>query len=159
MAFTVVTTSAFPELQQTAQLIQADLASIGITMNIESVDGNTHSDRCVRGDYEACTWFASAGVVDPADFEDNSAYRISTGILFDGSMPEDYVAAFREASGILDPDERAAAFKEVWRTLRRHTWAIPIAWRPLVYANLTSVQNVTYDPLGRIWFQDLRKVD
>ena len=158
--FTVMTTFAFPELVQTAELLQADLGKIGVTMNIDTVDGNTHSDHGLSGDYEALFWFASAGIVDPVDFEDNSGYRISTGILWGGpdQHPEDYRTTFKKASSTIDPQERVAAFKEVWKTLRKHTWAIPIAWRPVIFGhNGSELTGVEYDAYIRLIFRDLVK--
>lgn len=157
--FTVVTTPAFPELVQTAELLQAHLAEIGVTMNIDTVDGNTHSDRGVKGDYEALFWFASAGIIDPVDFEDNSGYRTSTGIVFGGpdGVPRDYLNAFQAAAAEIDPGERAARFKQVFRILHQHAWAVPIAWRPVLMAQQPGVSGVAYGASTRLLPYDIAR--
>ena len=66
--------------------------------------------------------------------------------------------AFKKASSTIDPQERVAAFKAVWKTLRKHTWAVPRAWRPVIFGhNGSELTGVEYDAYIRLIFKDLVK--
>ena len=157
-SFTVVIDSSFPDQVQAAQIIQQSLQQIGVTMTIKPVDSNTHTSLGLSGDYEALMWYASGGIADPADFEDNSGYRLPPrGVIWKNNAPADYVSSYTTALGTNDPAQRSSAFKAVWKVLHKYAWAIPIAWRAQLDAQKSTVTGVAYDVNDRLQPQDIVK--
>lgn len=153
--FTMIIDSSFPDQVQAAQIIKEDLAKIGVTMNINAVDPTTHTNIGLSGDYEALMWYASGGIADPADFEDNSGYRVFTGVIWKKTPPHDYAHDYYGALAATSPAARSRAFKNVWRVLHARAWAIPVAWRAELEGQKKTVTGVAYDINDRLQYQDI----
>jgi peptide/nickel transport system substrate-binding protein len=139
------------------QIIQADLAKIGVTANITLMDPTAVVNDAIAGRFQANVYACSIGVPNVADFEDCSVYRSSKGPFSGEKTFPDYKQAYDEAAAIIDEKERIAAFKKVFKIVHNHAWAIPICMRGLLCGQQAKVSGVAYDAKTHLMYQNIVK--
>jgi peptide/nickel transport system substrate-binding protein len=146
-----------PGNRRIAQIIQGDLAKIGITANITLMDPTTMVNDAIAGSFQSNVYACSVGVPNVQDFEDCSVYRASKGPFSGEKTFPDYKAAYAEAAAIVDPDRRLAAFKQVFSILHERAWAIPICMRGLLFGQAKGISGVAYDAKTHLVYQGISK--
>lgn len=146
-----------PSNRLIAQIIQGDLAKIGITANIALTDPTTMVNDAIAGNFQSNVYACSIGVPDVADFEDCSVYRHSTGPFSGDKTFPDFVEAYQAASAVVDPTERTEAFKGVFRIVHERAWAIPIVMRGQLFAEAGNIKGVAYDAKTHLVYDDIVK--
>jgi peptide/nickel transport system substrate-binding protein len=154
-ATTVVTISDFPELRGMAQIIQADLAKIGVTLTINDVSSADWGQIWPAKDYD--TLIASAGFShkDPSTlFNSMSGYRLNDNRT--NFSPPTYQELVTASAGMTDPAERQAKYHELAEYMLDEAFALVISFRYNVFGVRTAVQNfrVHLDDdmdLGEVW--------
>ena len=68
-----------PDARKIAQIIQGDLAKIGVTANLALKDPTTLVNDAIAGNFESNVYACSIGVPEVQDFEDCSVYRPNKG--------------------------------------------------------------------------------
>lgn len=108
--FDMYVTSTYDFLRTPAEIIQANLADIGITMNIVAEDWSVYLPKFTSGDFTA-TIIGSSGLADPDDYLYGDFHSESSGNYIGFSNPEidDLLVEGRRAS---DPDERKAIYAQ-----------------------------------------------
>ena len=109
-AFDLYVTSTYDFLRTPAEVIQANLAEIGITANIVAEDWSIYLPKALEGDFEA-TLLGESGQSDPDDFLFNVFYTDNGGNLgnFSNAELDALLERGRQAS---DQDERRAIYAE-----------------------------------------------
>lgn len=139
------------------QIIQSDLAKIGVTANLNLMDSTTMVNDAIAGNFQGNVYACSIGVPNVQDFEDCSVYRASKGPFSGDKTFPDYKAAYAEAAQIVDPEKRIAAFKKVFQIVHDHAWAIPICMRGLLCGSQPKVSGVAYDAKTHLMYQGIVK--
>jgi peptide/nickel transport system substrate-binding protein len=146
-----------PSNRLIAQIIQGDLAKIGITANITLMDPTTMVNDAIAGNFESNVYACSIGVPDVADFEDCSVYRHRTGPFSGEKTFPDFRDAYVAAAAVVDPEDRVEAFKGVFRVVQDRAWAIPICMRGQLFAERDNVSGVVYDAKTHLVYQEIVK--
>ena len=146
-----------PDARRIAQIVQGDLAKIGVTVKITLMDSTTQVNDAIAGNFESNVYACSVGVPNVQDFEDCSVYRAGKGPFSGPKTFPSYKAAYDKAAALVDEQQRIAAFKDVFRTLHETAWAIPICMRGLLCGQQPKVTGVAYDAKTHLMFQDIVK--
>jgi peptide/nickel transport system substrate-binding protein len=137
---TVVTISDFPELRGMAQIIQADLATIGVTMEINDVSSADWGQLWPAKDYDNLIASAGFSHKDPSTlFNSMSGYRINDNRT--NFSPPTYQELVTASAGITDPAERKALYDELATYMLDEAFALVISFRYNVFGVRDTVQN------------------
>lgn len=114
-----------------AQIMQQSLAQIGFTLEIEVVDAAERTERLLGGGFDILYGGIGNAQKFPTRITTNSIYRASGNPIFDieATFP-DYVAAIAAANASVTPDEQAAAFAELNRSLVDNMWVVTVMASP-----------------------------
>ena len=146
-----------PDARKVAQIIQADLAKIGVTAGIALKDPTTLVNDAIAGNFESNVYACSVGVPEVQDFEDCSVYRPNTGPFSGPKTIAEYKDAYYRAAAITDAQQRVAAFKQVFQVLHDTAWAVPICMRGLLCGQSKAVSGVVYDAKTHLVYQGITK--
>lgn len=146
--FKILVPSNRPYNQGLAEVMQAELAKIGINVEIDLRDTAEAGGLIVAGDFEATSTNLSRTHKDPGAIVSSAALQTTANrVLFDDVYP-DYVAAIDRLTAAVEPDEFEAAMEDVRRVLADRAWIIPCCTSPqgiTVFGDAASGVNVTYD--------------
>ena len=125
--------SASNEAQLVGQILQASLASIGFTLEIEQVESGTFTERLLTGQFDILWGAIGNSQKYPTRVTTNSIYRVVGNPVFDidATFP-DYVAAIATANVAVTEAEQAAAFAEINRALTENMWVVSGIDRPMI---------------------------
>lgn len=132
----LLTTPGIPGITQIAQIVQQDLAEVGIDVEINDLELGAWTDRIYptegEPDFEAgLTWYAGFG--DPtmlAMYWDVERSGVAAGFV---APNEDLAAALREAETLPSgSDERVELLEEVCRYVDEDAAMIPLVTKPVV---------------------------
>ncbi|MBS3182151.1 ABC transporter substrate-binding protein [Leucobacter manosquensis] len=123
-----------PVMGQIAQLVQQQLAEIGVTVNIEQFDTATYNARVFTaqpGDFDlSLGWFA--GYVDPSMVTKWwNPEQAGFNLGFTGQH-DDLNALIAEGAEVTDPDERAEVLTELCATADEYSEIVPLVHRPSI---------------------------
>lgn len=136
--------------------IQADLAEIGITVNLVPQPVATNLDAYRGGTLEFSVQWWGASFPDPVGY-----IPFTPGLLVGlrAGWPAGSDATIEEISSraavVIDPTERAAVYQEFQRALNTSSPFIPLFQPPTTLVSTTAVENVKYNPT---WTVDLTEV-
>ena len=136
---TVVTISDSSELRNMAQIIQADLAKIGVTLTINDVTSADWGQLWPAKDYD--TLIASAGFShkDPSTlFNSMSGFRLNDNRT--NFSPPTYQDLVTAGASITDPEERKAKYDELAAYMLDEAFALVISFRYNVFGVRNNVQ-------------------
>ncbi len=137
-----------------AQIVQANLGELGITVNITPVAFAEFFDRVLSGQHQAVLYGYEA-VVAPAS--DMIGYFVGTAGFFGGF---DTTAALEQFIGIQSTDdinEKRQITSEFETMLAENAYAVPLAHRFWVEAHRTDVQGVDMFPTNFVWLGRVAK--
>lgn len=146
LEFTVPTPNNFPELALFAQILQADLAKIGVKLNIQPMDPASWYPILLNGTYTATFSFAGGSQIYPTRIALSNNFSGSQNIAWPGgNPPAAYSAALTAADTTLDPARQRAAFKHLVDSFVTESWNIPIAFRTTLFALKPNVHGFGWD--------------
>jgi peptide/nickel transport system substrate-binding protein len=108
--FDLYVTSTYDFLRTPAEVIQANLAEIGITANIVAEDWSIYLPKALEGDF-AATILGESGQSDPDDFLFNVFYTDNGGNLGNYSNPA-LDALLEEGRQVSDQEQRREVYEE-----------------------------------------------
>ena len=143
---TILTNSASTEAQLVAQILQQALAEIGFTLELDLVDAATASDRYFVGDYQIFWSGIGNAQKYPTRISTNSIYRHQGNPIFpiEETFP-DYTAAIEAANAAVTPEEQAAAFDELNRSLVDNMWVVSGIARPMLALTAPNITGAYKD--------------
>ncbi|MEX8032093.1 ABC transporter family substrate-binding protein [Microbacterium sp. 20-116] len=119
---------------QRAEQIQADLAEVGIPVELVSVPvGSYFSDYIIKGDFEMVT-FSWQGTAYPISSTRSLFTPVDSAQNYTGIADPRLDALWAKANAELDPDARLQTAQEIDKVLWESVPIIPIAPLPNVYA-------------------------
>ena len=108
--FDLYVTSTYDFLRTPAEVVQANLADIGITANIVAEDWTIYLPKALEGDFQA-TILGESGQSDPDDFLFNVFYTDNGGNLGNYSSPA-LDALLEQGRSVADQEERRAIYAD-----------------------------------------------
>ena len=146
-----------PDARKVAQIIQGDLGRIGVTANIALKDPTTLVNDAIAGNFQSNVYACSVGVPEVQDFEDCSVYRPNKGPFSGAKTFPEFKKSYYDAAAIVDPQQRIAAFKQVFEVLHETAWAVPICMRGLLCGQSKQISGVVYDAKTHLVYQGIVK--
>lgn len=147
LTFNLVTSTQInPALTKIAEILQADLASIGVTMTIEDVDSASFRDQASKGLFpQALLQLVGRSNLDPdTAFTATTAWRTAKNASrFENA---DYQRLVKEAGSILDNAQRAVIYRQVNELILRENFVVPVVTNPKPWigvAGVTGVKNAS----------------
>jgi len=144
-----ITISAFPETTDMAQILKADLATIGVNMEIEPLESAVYTARRFgqenngSGDYDLDFTFVGRQHLDPLGLFDNSPFRpFSSPVHPEGDFPEGYVENLQIAQSTIDEDTRREAFKKVQEVMLDSCTSVAVSWKYTLFAHQDNVHDL-----------------
>jgi peptide/nickel transport system substrate-binding protein len=139
-----LTMPQFPELPAISQILKADLAKIGFTLDIVVVDNTLYYKRLLGGDFQICPSFSGNTQKYPTRVALNSIYRMVDNPVWGNEVPKAYVDAINEANGTIDPAKQKAAFGRLNAAILDEAWVISIAYRQSVFGLAKHVDGFAF---------------
>lgn len=140
---------------QEAQIIQAQLAEIGITVEIESIDLAAFRERFRAFDYSFMLNGATSDAADPngivtfqADPEGGT-----NGYWTHYENPE-VTALIAEGRTLPDGEERTQVYSQIQQLIAEDAPFIPLSYPSTIKASAATVQGLTVLPNGSVRLQD-----
>jgi ABC-type transport system substrate-binding protein len=134
----------FPELPAIAQILKADLAKIGLDVDLVVLDSTQYYKRVLGGDFQLATSFSGNTQKFPTRVALNSIYRTANNPVWGNNVPKAYVDAIAEANGTLDPPKQKAAFAKLTAAILDESWVVSIAYRQSVFGLAKHVDGFAF---------------
>jgi peptide/nickel transport system substrate-binding protein len=140
-------TASNSTIQQLAgQVIQANLAEIGFTAELELVDSATRTEQLLGGDFQFLWGGIGNAQKYPTRITTNSIYRHQNNPVFDvESLIPEYTAAVEAANAAVTEEEQQAAFDELNRVLTENVWVVTGIARPMLTSTAPYVTGAYKD--------------
>lgn len=158
ITFTIPAPSGFPEFGQFAQVLQADLATIGSTVNIEPMDNAQWYPILLEGTYEATFSFAGGPQLYPTRIALSGNFSATDNVAWpDGQPPAAYADALNAADATFDPTEQRDALKRMADAFMDEAWNLAIAFKPDLFAFPEAVTGFDYGVYSQIRLDQVSK--
>jgi len=144
-------------VEQTAVLLQQQLAKAGVTVNINKVDPSQEWDMLVAGDYDVGVNYWTNDILDPdqkttfvVGHDSNNNYMTH----YKNDKVKDLVAAARLE---LDPAKREQMYIEIQKMAKDDVHWIDLYYSPYINVARKNIENFYQNPLGRFFLEDTVK--
>lgn len=148
-----------PNASKMAEILQQNLAKIGVTANIVTYDWGTFRKKLAKGEHDSVLigWLADNS--DPDNF-----YRplLSCAAAFSGSnrsawCNDEYDTSIFDALSTADPEIRKQYYQQAEKLIFEHSPLVPIAHALRYKVHHTYINNVEFNPYGGIGFSKASK--
>lgn len=152
---TVITTSEAAEQRGMAQIIQSDLAKIGVKLNIKDISSADWNQVWPAKDYDLMISAAGFSQKDPSTlFNSMSGFRLDDNRT-NFSTPQ-YSEFVTTTAGLTDPKERHDKYVELAKYMIEQANANVISFKYIVFGVRNNVNDLTLQldddmDLGRVW--------
>ncbi len=139
---TIMVSSDNARTAQAAQILQASLAEIGFTLEIEVRDNAEYTERMLVGDFQIVFSAIGNGQKYPTRITTNSIYRIEDNPV--GALEEfpDYEPAVAAANAAVTEAEQEAAFAHLNEVMVEAMWVPTIGYLPTLWLMSPDVTGV-----------------
>ncbi len=144
-------------VEQTAILLQQQLAKAGVTVNINKVDASQEWDMLVAGDYDVGVNYWTNDILDPdqkTTFVVGHDTNMNYMTRYKNDTVKDLVAAARLE---LDPAKREAMYVEIQKQAKDDVHWIDLYYSPYINVARKNIENFYQNPLGRFFLEDTVK--
>lgn len=149
--FTIIVPNGFPQLGQFAEILQADLNSIGSKVAIEPMDNAQWYPHLYDGTYQSTFSFAGGSQMFPTLIAGSSAFAPADNPVWEnGTPPSAYVDAMHEANTSLDPDVQKDALQRMTGAFMDEAWAHAIAFKFTIFGHTDEVSGLDYGVYDQI---------
>jgi peptide/nickel transport system substrate-binding protein len=145
ITFSIATTGTFPEFGQFAEILKANLAKIGSTVNIEPMDIAQWVPVLLEAKFGAIFSFAGGTQWFPTRITLSNNFSTENNVVWpNGKPPAEYVAGITKADTTFDAAAQKAAMKQAVDSLMDQMWAAPIAFRYTLFAQAKTIGGFDY---------------
>ncbi|RUO80627.1 peptide ABC transporter substrate-binding protein SapA [Idiomarina tyrosinivorans] len=148
-----------PNAQRMAELMQADLAQVGVEAHIISYEWNTFRRRLAEGEHDSVLigWYADNA--DPDNFFRPllSCAAVRTGSNRANWCNKSFDELLIKAISVNDNDARAEIYRQAQQVLREQQPLLPIAHSVRYQAQQDYIHGVKLPPYGGISFRNASK--
>lgn len=141
-----------------AQIVQAELKLIGITVKIEQLDGSVVSTKQQALKYDMMFTGWTMDIPDPDELV---TFAVSpkggTQSFYTGYTSPKLAAAAAAAAKTLDVAARTRLYAEIQSTAAADAFLAPLYYSPYAYASSTKVNGFYVTPLGNYHLEDVWK--
>lgn len=147
-----------PDGRKVAESIQADLAKIGIKIEIVSYEWGTYLEKLDHGEHEMALMGWTADIGDPDNFlyvlldKDNAKVPASNISFYQSQKVHELLVA---AKSERNQEKRAKWYREAQELIDKDVPMIPLAHSIDSVPHLSVVKNFTIDPTGRRRFAEV----
>ena len=156
LTLTLVTSGQIStDLPRTAEIIQADLASIGVTIVIEDLDAAAYREQASQGTFAQLLIqrYGRANLDPDTLFSATNAWKTKgNASRFDN---EEYVSLVAEAGQTLDVAARASLYRRINELVLAENFVIPIATNPKPWVATADVSGVENNVNGQFRFENV----
>jgi peptide/nickel transport system substrate-binding protein len=143
--------------EQTAILIQQQLAKAGITANIQKVDPSSSWDMEVAGDYDLAMNYWTNDVIDP-DQKTTFVVGHDANMNYMTRYKNDKVKELVDAARVeMDPAKREAMYIEIQTIAKDDAHWIDLFYSPYRNVSRKNIEGFYQNPLGRFFLEDTVK--
>ena len=143
MTLPINASTASPDQKLVAEIFQADLAKIGITLQIRNLDQgqylNEQNNRLYNGMYVGTTAYQT---LQPVTSMNASRHLDSSGNSNTGFTSEQYRSLHASASVEADPEKRKAAYAQITDLIIDESFIMPIGSVPVRMVARTAVNDI-----------------
>lgn len=144
-------------VEQTAVLLQQQLAKAGITVNIQKVDPSQEWDMLVAGDYDVGVNYWTNDILDP-DQKTTFVVGHDTNMNYMTRYKNDKVKDLVTAARIeMDPAKREAMYIDIQKMAKDDVHWIDLYYSPYINVSRSNIENFDQNPLGRFFLEDTVK--
>ncbi|RWD37175.1 MAG: ABC transporter substrate-binding protein [Mesorhizobium sp.] len=144
-------------VEQTAVLLQQQLASAGVTVNIQKVDPSQEWDMLVAGDYDVGVNYWTNDILDPdqkTTFVVGHDANMNYMTRYNNETVKELVAAARVE---MDPAKREQMYIDIQKMAKEDVHWIDLYYSPYINVSRKNIQNFDQNPLGRFFLEDTVK--
>jgi peptide/nickel transport system substrate-binding protein len=152
-----ILTSTRPPNGDVATMIQAQLAAIGVPIDIQQLDARAVLKTATAGDYDIILWRYGWNDPDVLNIYLGSDRIGRTNRSFYSNPAVDEI--FAQTARELDPDARAQLYVEAQKLLMQDMPWIPLYEPVNVIAISGRVQDTVIGPMGRVLLNDARVIE
>lgn len=146
-----VTTMPFPEPDNIANAVTANLKDIGIKLEKVSCDWVTYQKKLAEGEHDLAMYVWSADIPDPDNFlyvlldRDNAVRGQAQNVAFYRNDILHYT--LMKAQSLIDFGERAALYRKAQEIIHDDAPWVPMTHSNLIFAHRNSVKNLKLSPV------------
>jgi peptide/nickel transport system substrate-binding protein len=141
-------------VEQTAVLLQQQLAKAGVTVNIQKVDPSQEWDMLVDGNYDVGVNYWTNDILDPdqkTTFVVGHDTNMNYMTRYKNDTVKDLVAAARIE---MDPAKREAMYVDIQKMAKDDVNWIDLYYSPFINVSRSNIENFDQNPLGRFFLED-----
>jgi peptide/nickel transport system substrate-binding protein len=139
-----------------AQILQASLKELGITMNIQNVDASTQHDMTVKMDYEIAHSYWTMDLADPDELVQFALDPNSGGHSFySGYNNPQLIDLVHQAQQEFDKTKRQALYKQIQQQAADAAVLGFLFYSPFPYSQSSSLQGLKVLPTGYYHLEDV----
>lgn len=139
-----------------AQVLQASLKELGITMNIQNVDASAQHDMTTKLQYEIAHSYWTMDLADPDELVQYALDPSSGGHSFNtGYDNKDLIKLVREAQKEFDKTKRQALYVEIQKQAAESAFLAFLFYTPFPYSQGSGVKNFKVLPTGSYRLEDV----
>jgi peptide/nickel transport system substrate-binding protein len=147
--FTVITsTQTSPVLTQMAEIVQADLAKIGITLKIQDVAPTAWNAAAHSGNFDLLATPYGRANLDPGTLFLADIVWYATNNPTHFSDPA-YTALVSKADSSVDPKLRAKLYKQIDQIILQQNFLLPVVGNPLPYVKVKGLRGLSWAVNGQ----------
>jgi peptide/nickel transport system substrate-binding protein len=143
--------------EQTAVLLQQQLAKVGITVNLEKMDASVTWQNEVDGNYDTAVNYWTNDIIDP-DQKTTFVLGHDANMNYMTRYKNDNVKAMVAAARTeADPKKREAMYMDIQRIAKDDVHWIDLYYSPYINGCRKNVSGFYQNPLGRFFLEDTDK--
>lgn len=150
-----LTFAAGTNTEKPTNVIQAELAKVGINAELNPVPNTQNEPRYIAGDFEAMVTNSFSPKLDPAE---TAALFVTGPYAFGNGNPEIAELVKKASDPTLSQDARAALYKQVWSKTLDESLFIPICHQTNTTVSTDKVVDADGVPLVTTGVFDIRSV-
>jgi peptide/nickel transport system substrate-binding protein len=139
-----------------AQILQASLKELGITMNIQNIDPSAHHDMMTKLQYDITHYYWTMDLADPDELAQFALDPTSGGHSFNtGFNDPALIALVHQAQQEFDKTKRQALYSKIQQQAADAASLAYLYYTPLPYSRRSNVKNFKVLPTGQYHIEDV----